>query len=124
MSGSESNAERSLVLCSLFESEILVWLLLRHWQHPYSEDAHFRSGLLESATEVLASAKDTDQVFIEGIPARDMNLVAALWYAENCALADPDSMVDPAEHAQRVAWLDSVKRSLPSCFCSQDDLLG
>jgi hypothetical protein len=123
MSNGESNAERSLVLCSLFESEILVWLLLRHWQHPYSEDMHFRSGLLESATEVLASARDTNQVFVEGVPAKDMNLVAALWYAESCALADSDSMISPTEHALRVGWLDSVKRSLPSCFCSQD-LLG
>ena len=119
-----NNAEKSLVLCSLFESEVLVWLLLRNWQHPYAEDPHFRSDLLESATELLVSAKDTDQVFIEGVPAKDMNLIAALWYAENCALDDQGSMSVPADYARRVAWLDNIKRSLPSCFCSQDDLIA
>lgn len=123
MGNGDSNAEKSLVLCSLFESEVLVWLLLRNWHHPLSEDLHFRSALLESATEILVAASETGQVFVEGLPAEDMNLIAALWYAENCALSEPDSMSDSNEHVQRVAWLDRVKHALPSCFCSQDDLI-
>ena len=54
MSGNPgSNAERALAICSLFESEVLIWLLLRTWQHPFAEDATYRNELLESATAVL-----------------------------------------------------------------------
>lgn len=123
MDSDESNAGKSLVLCSLFESEVLVWLLLRNWQHPFSEDIHFRSDLLESATEVLIAAKSSSEVFVVGVPARDMNLIAALWYAENCALADPETITGTVEYANRTAWLEKVRQALPSCFCAQDDLL-
>ena len=51
-----SNAERSLAICSLFESEVLVWLLLRSWDHPLAEDADFRNQLLETAAAVLDTA--------------------------------------------------------------------
>jgi len=34
----KTNAERSLAICSLFESELLLWLLLRQWERPFAED--------------------------------------------------------------------------------------
>ena len=118
-----SNAEKSLWLCSLFESEILVWLVLKNWRHPYSEDVDYRSALLESAAELLASASsNTQQVFIEGMPTQDMNLIAALWYCESCALQDPSEREDQEALEKRIEWLRTIKRSLPSCFCAQDDL--
>jgi hypothetical protein len=118
-----SNAERSKVICSLFESEVLVWLLLRNWNHPLAEDIEFRNDLLETATEVLNSAATSSKeaIFIEGLPATDMNLIAAIWYAENVSLEDSRT-ASPEKHKARLDWLESVRRSLPSCFCPQDNL--
>ncbi|HUT95513.1 MAG TPA: hypothetical protein VMY37_39020 [Thermoguttaceae bacterium] len=118
-----SNAERSLAICSLFESEVLVWLLLRNWHHPLAEDDDFRNQLLETATAVLDTAAHgpRNSVFIEGMPASDMNLVAALWYAENRALEDLQ-IESSEEHGARLRWLEAVRRGLPSCFCPQDNL--
>ena len=118
-----STAKRSLAICSLFESEVLVWLLLRNWHHPLAEEEDFRNQLLETATAVLdTAAKGTrDCVFIARMPASDMNLVAALRYAENRALEDvPTESGD--EHRARLRWLEAVRHGLPSCFCSQDNL--
>jgi len=118
-----SNAERSLAICSLFESEVLVWLLLRNWDHPLAEDGDFRNQLLETATAVLdtAATGPRNSVFIEGLPAPDMNLIAAIWYAENRALEDMETESGGAREA-RLRWLDAVRRGLPSCFCPQDRL--
>lgn len=118
-----SNAEQSLAICSLFESELLVWLLLRYWEHPLVEDAEFRNQLLETATEVLRSAAHgpADIVFIHGLPARDMNFVAAVWYAENQSI-DEWATVDPVQREARLKWLATVRRALPSCFCDQNRL--
>ena len=118
-----SNAERSLAICSLFESEILLWMLLRHWDHPLAEDEDFRNELLETATAVLDAAAHgaPDAVFIQGMPASDMNLVAALWYAENRAIEDGGGTF--CGHCNsRLQWLGAVRQALPSCFCPQDDL--
>ena len=119
----QCNAEKSLILCSLFESEILVWLILRNWGHPLAENGEYRTAILETATEVLytAAQHDANQVFIEGMPSRDMNLIAALWYAENRALEERDSVLDEEFNA-RLQWMDNIRRSLPSCFCPADDL--
>jgi hypothetical protein len=119
----KSNAERSRAICSLFESEVLVWLLLRNWDHPFSEDIEFRNGLLETAAEVLNTAAARPQVslFIEGLPATDMNLIAAIWYAENLAIEDSKDET-PENYQARLKWLGSVRRALPSCFCPQDHL--
>jgi hypothetical protein len=114
------NAEKSLWLCSLFESEILVWLVLRNWHHPLSEDLEYRSDLLESAAELLASAcSNSEQIFVEGMPTQDMNLIAAIWYCESCALQAPSEHED---REARLEWLRTIRRSLPSCFYAQDDL--
>jgi len=118
-----SNAARSLVICSLFESEVLIWLLLRNWHHPLAEDSDFRNQLLETATAVLDAAATGPQksVFIEGLPASDMNLIAAIWYAEHRALEDLDTE-SGGDRGARLRWLEAVRRGLPSCFCPQDHL--
>ena len=118
-----SNAKRSLAICSLFESEVLVWLLLRNWHHPLAEDGDFRNQLLETATAVLdtAATDPRSTVFIKGVPASDMNLIAAIWYAENRALEDLQTESGRDREARR-RWLDAVRRGLPSCFCPQDHL--
>lgn len=120
----KTNAERSLAICSLFESELLVWLLLRNWRHPLADDSDFRDQLLESATGVLQAAASgpRENVFIEGVPASDMNLVAAVWYAESQSLDDWGDEIDPQREA-RLRWLAEVQRAVPSCFCAQDRLL-
>ena len=113
------NAERSLSICGLFESELLIRLMLIHWRHPLADDSEYHANLLETATEVLhaAATDDPPQVFIQGLPSREMNLVAAIWYAERCALDE-----DAKEREERIRWLQNVQRSLPSCFCDPDEL--
>jgi len=120
---SQCNAEKSLTLCSLFESEVFVWLVLKNWNHPFAEDVGYRTALLETATEVLmtASTQGIHQTFVQGLPAQDMNLIAALWYAENRALEEETS-ISTNELADRVQWMENIRRTLPSCFCPVDDL--
>lgn len=119
----ESNAARSFAICSLFESEVLIWLMLHNWKHPLTEDDDFRNQLLETATAVLeeAASGPRHNVFIEGLPAADMNLIAAVWYAEHRALDDLATMPRKQREA-RVQWLAAVRHALPSCFCPQDHL--
>jgi hypothetical protein len=47
--------------------------------------------------------------------------VAAVWYAESLALADP-SEISPAELQLRKQWLSTLLKALPSCFCNPDRL--
>ena len=102
MRPSPSNAEASLAICSLVESEILLRLMLRYWRHPRAEDSDFPTHLLEAATEVLrAACVDQDHMFIEGLPAWTMNFVAAIWYAENLALEEPQASRETEEVAAR-----------------------
>lgn len=119
MSEHDSNAGRSLAICGLFESELLLQLMLLQWKHPLAEDAEYRTNLLETATEVLdAAARGPGEAeFIQGLPPNEMNLVAAIWYAEQRALEEDDQ-----ERAGREQWLMDVRRSLPSCFCDPDEL--
>lgn len=121
---SESNVQKAITLCSLFESEILVWLILRNWNHPYSEDAEYRSSLLDSATELLHAIKaNPDNTYIQGMPSQDMNFIAALWYCENCDLdANRTDKQEQEINQSRLKWLTQVRHALPSCFCPQDDL--
>jgi hypothetical protein len=118
-----NNAEKCLAMCALFESELLIWLMLRNWNHPFAEDRDFRSQLLESATDVLAAAvgQGNHPTFLEGVPAKDMNLVAAVWYCE-CLAVEHLHSSDNEECLARTDWLDKVRRALPSCFCAVDDL--
>jgi hypothetical protein len=102
---------------------VLIWLLLRNWRHPLAEDADFRSQLLETAAAVLhtAATGSPDSVFIKGLPASDMNLIAAIWYAENRALEELEGK-SGGNRPARLRWLDALHRALPSCFCPQDHL--
>jgi len=46
-------ADESLKYAGLFEAELLLELMLRHWSHPFASDANFRNELLETAVGVL-----------------------------------------------------------------------
>jgi hypothetical protein len=103
-----------------FEFELLVRLILVRWNHPHADDDEYNNSLLESALEVLRSADDGQQ-HIDSVPPQEMNLVAAMWYVES--VTDQVSVDETHEdRAGRRAWMDSVRRSLPSCFCSSSDL--
>jgi hypothetical protein len=110
-------AKRSLAAASLFEAEVLTELLLWRWDHPHKADVEFRDNLLEGAAAVLRRAIAGEQ-FIESVPAAEMNLIAAIYYVEWSSISsgeeDPDGL--------RRRWLEHIRYSLPSCFCSQDDL--
>src|ERR1700684_130796 len=110
-----SISKNALQFCGFFESELLLELMLRYWQHPFAADASFRRSLLESAAEVLRSA-DSGATLIEGLGGENMNLVAAIWYAESAAVSD-DRDCDSQVLQSRQAWLETLMRALPSCFC-------
>ena len=113
----DNNAKRCLAICPLFEAELLLELMLVNWGHPFASDETYRQDLLESATELLtvASEESCTEVFIEGLPANEMNLVAAIWYCEFLGVQD-----DSDEREMRQQWLSKIRRSIPSCFCSTD----
>jgi hypothetical protein len=115
----KSIAEKSLELTGLFEAEVFVLLLLKNWGHPLADDKDFANELLESTSEVLRRAVDGEQ-FIEGMPAGDLNFVAAVWYAEQCATAQEGAAAENFE--ARKVWLAAVRRTLPSCFCDPKNL--
>jgi hypothetical protein len=108
---------RCLAMSGLFEAELLTELMLRFWKHPFAEDASFRDQLLETAAEVLRASKKGEKL-LEDVPANEMNLVAALWYAEWNSVAES---TEPSS-AERRAWLVTVRKAVPSCFCSQNQL--
>jgi hypothetical protein len=112
-----SIAEKSLAAAGLFEAEVLTELLLWRWDHPSKNDMGFRESLLEDAAHALRRAVAGEQL-IESVPAAEMSLIAAIYYVEWSWLSSGDN--DPDGARQR--WLDHVRRSLPSCFCSQSDL--
>jgi hypothetical protein len=112
-------AQLYLDLTGLFEAEVLVELMLWRWNHPYAGDKEFANGLLESTAEILRDASE-GQASIEGIPTSNLNFLAAVWYAEHCSLNQGDA--DPATAEARSAWLSTVRRALPSCFCDPSDL--
>src|SRR5262249_55414850 len=108
---------RCLEMSGLFEAELLTELMLRYWKHPFADDGSFRDQLLEAAAEVLRASIKGEK-FLEDVPPREMNLVAALWYAEwNSTVETKDK-----SSAGRQAWLDNVRKAVPSCFCSQNQL--
>ena len=109
-------AEECLRLAHLFEAELLVELMLRFWRHPFANDEAFRNEILESAIEAIRSAVDGHQT-IAGVKPENLNLVAAIWYAEFVAL---DTTEQVASLPGRKAWLDEVRRSVPSCFCDPE----
>jgi hypothetical protein len=115
----KSIAEKSFEITSLFEAEVFVQLMLWRWRHPLADDQEFANGLLETASSALQDAIQ-GQELIEGLPPADFNFVAAVWYAESCAVDFHD--VNPDTLPARKAWLDAVRRALPSCFCDPSDL--
>jgi hypothetical protein len=113
-----SIAKESLRMTGLFEAEVLVELMLRHWKHPLAKDRDFCAQVLEAAASALRSAAK-DQQLLENVPAKQMNLIAAIWYVESVSLqADPQ--ISKTQLRAREKWLQSVRRALPSCFCPED----
>ncbi|MAD80262.1 MAG: hypothetical protein CMJ50_05370 [Planctomycetaceae bacterium] len=113
----ENVAKRCLAICPLFEGELLLELILRHWNHPFADEELFRQQLLETATEVLMTSSDSScqHVFIDELPPQQMNFISAIWYVEFCAVQDDDR-----QRELRERWLAEVRRCLPSCFCPLD----
>jgi hypothetical protein len=109
-----SIAQKSLALCQMFEAELLLELMLRHWRHPLADDTEFRNHLLETATAVLDEAVRGTSL-IEGVSPADMNFIAAVYYAE--LRASEETHDSPEQHQAREVWLTNVRRCLPSCFC-------
>lgn len=121
MSAKRSIARQSLRLTGLFEADLLVMLLLRQWNHPLAIDEDFRQSLLESAAEVLRASIRGEALFEEICPS-NVNLVAALCYAEATTLA-ADQSISSLERELRERWIEAVRRAVPSCFCDPDVLL-
>ena len=115
----KSTARKCLEITSLFEAEILVELMLWRWEHPFAEDREFINNLLENASIALRNAADGEQL-IDTVPAEELSLVAAVWYAERCAVESENTTGETIE--ARRAWLAMVQRALPSCFCDPSDL--
>jgi hypothetical protein len=113
----KSLAQKCLAFSGLFEAELLIELMLRHWQHPLAGDRAFREQLVEGAAEALR-VSIAGQVLIEDIPPEKMNFVAAVWYVEWSALQSGAEDADD----KRQSWLESIRRAIPSCFCSPDEL--
>ena len=110
-------AQISLNFTGLYESELLVELMLRYWNHPNANDADFRNGLLETAAEALRAAV-AGQPLIEGMPSDQINLVSAIWIAEWTRIEN-DSDVTAQERTGVEAWLATLRRAVPACFCDQ-----
>jgi hypothetical protein len=114
----KSIVEKSFEITSLFEAELLVRLMLWRWGHPLADDEDFANTLLEEASAALRDAIDGEQL-IDRLPANQMNLVAAIWYAEHCAV---EQETDQKAIEARQAWLSAMRRALPSCFCDPSEL--
>jgi hypothetical protein len=115
-----SIAKACLRFTGLFEAELLVELLLRHWNHPLADDEKFRTALLEAASEVLRASVGGERLFQE-IEPQNVNLVAAIWYAESQSV-DESAELEESERKLRRDWLDTILRTIPSCFCDPEFL--
>lgn len=113
-----SIAKACLRLTGLFEAELLTELLLRFWNHPQANDAEYRSALLEAASEVLRASIGGERLF-EDLEPKNVNFVAAVWYAESVSVDEPGEAT-ASERKLRRKWLNAVLRALPSCFCNPD----
>jgi len=98
-----------------FEYELLIELMLRHWNHPLADESEYRNELLEAVAELLARASQGTS--FGDMPAHETNLVYAVWFIESESIGHDDHS---AILVLRKQWLDAVRRALPSCFCSQD----
>jgi hypothetical protein len=115
-----SIAKACLRLTGLFEAELLTELILKHWNHPLADDGDFRSALLEVAAQVLRASIDGQRLF-DDINPQNVNLVAALWYSESVTVESPEPD-DRGTIDDRRKWLETVRRSIPSCFCNPEHL--
>src|SRR5579862_2321126 len=95
--------KRCLAFCSLFEAELLVELMLRHWNHPMANDPSYRNGLLHSTAEVLKES-DAGGKLMEDVPPPQMSFVSAMWYAEWVSIQEASE--DPGR--LREEWLMKV----------------
>lgn len=116
-----SAAAESLRFTGLFESELLVELMLQYWNHPHADDESFRNALLESAAEVLR-ASIGGHVLLDEVAPPNMNLVSAIWYTESLAVQS-EADIPMEERSLRDKWLETVRRAVPSCFCNPDRLM-
>ncbi len=112
-----SLAEQCLALSALFEAELLLELMLRYWQHPLAEDLDFRNELLEGAAGVLRSCVSGQKV-MEDIPPEELSFIAAAWYVEWNTVTGGEEDRD----GKRRAWLESVRKAVPACFCPPESL--
>lgn len=112
-----SIAKKCLKFSGLFEAELLIELMLRHWAHPLANDADFRNHILENSALILRESIGGLK-HLEDIPPDQMNFVAAVWLVEWNSLASGEE--DPGE--LRSTWLDAVRKAVPSCFCNPDRL--
>ncbi len=117
---SKQIAKVSFDFTGLYESELLVELMLRFWSHPKADDADFRNTLLETAAEALRAAVAGQQL-IEGLPPNQMNLVSAIWFAEWNRIEN-DTEVSEDERTAVETWLATLRRSVPACFCAHQFL--
>jgi len=113
-------AQTSLNFTGLYESELLVELMLRYWKHPKADDVVFRNELLEIAAAALRAAVAGQQL-IEGLPSDQMNLVSAVWFAEWSRIYSGTGLGDEERIAGQ-AWLATLRRSIPGSFCDQRNL--
>lgn len=118
-----SLAEDALKICQLFEGELLLDLMLHHWAHPQAEDSDYKNDLIEKATEIIKASIGGEE-FLVNLPPHQMNFVAAVWCAESTGLEASSSEITEEEFKKRQSWLYAVRKSIPSCFCEQDDLAG
>jgi len=110
-----SPARKSLRFTGTFEAELLVELMLRFWKHPLAANRKYRNNLLEQAAEVLRASTKGVQL-TEDIKPKNMNFIAAVWYAEAVTI-DSDPEISSLARKTRKHWLTKVRRSIPSCFC-------
>ena len=89
--------------------------MLWRWGHPLADDQGFANDLVEGAADVLGKCVRGGERLLEDVDPRDMNFVAAAWYVEWVAVSGTPG-IDP--DGKRKAWLDAVRRALPSCFCN------
>ena len=116
-----SLADDSLRFCQMFEGEFLIELMLRYWHHPLAGESEYRNDLIESAADVIRASINGERL-LEDLPPSQMNLVTAVWYAEWAGLQGGSSEIPDGELREREAWLEEVRRSVPLCFCDQNDL--
>ena len=114
-----SVVEGAIDFSGLFESEVLIDLLLRCWEHPLADDEDFRNDLLESATQALHYAAAGNSL-IDGLPASKTNFIAAIWYSESVALSVNSIEIPNEILEKRKKWLGLIRRSIPSCFHEQE----